>query len=321
MPQMSDSSSLSVVIPTHETRELVLRCLESLSPPEVFPPELEVIVVDDGSSDGTSEAIRIRFPGIRIVRHETAQGFSRAATAGLDAAGGNFRLLLNSDTRLQAGSLDTLMRRFRAHPGNEIIGARLLDPDGTFQWSGGAFPTSLWLFALVSGLGAFRAKLMGARKMQAGSSARPVDWVSGAAMAFRAEVWESLRPLDDGFAFYAQDLDFCYRGRIRGISSVLLPEFRVVHEHGGTVRMKGGAVAGVEPEKLWPDLLRFVAMHRSPRVYRRTRRIMMLAAGLRLAGRSCAGFFMTGAPGCAWRDDSERFRRAAARLSRNAASP
>jgi len=323
MPSVAGYPSLSVIIPTHETRELVLRCLDSLRPPYGFPAELEVIVVDDGSSDGTSEAIRLRFPGIRILRHDQATGFSRAASAGLDAAAGSWRLLLNSDTRLPEGSLDTLMRRFHAHSDPEIIGARLLDPDGTPQWSGGAFPTSLWLFALVSGLGPLRAKLLGNRKTPADSSgsARPVDWVSGAAMAFRAEVWEKLRPLDDGFAFYAQDLDFCYRGRAAGIPSVLLPEFRVIHEHGGTVRMHSGAVAGVEPEKLWPDLLRFVAMHRSPRVYRRTRRIMLLGAGLRLAGRRCAGCFVTGASGLAWRDDTERFRRAAARLSRNAASP
>lgn len=322
MGAMSGQARLSVVIPTHETHDLVLRCLESLDACSPISAGLEIIVVDDGSSDGSSESIKSRFPQVKLLKNEHAQGFSLAACSGLDMAGGDFLLLLNSDTRMRRGSLDALLKRLKHHSDLEIIGAQLLNPDGSGQWSGGAFPTPLWLFALVSGLGALRGEFLARSRPSSprGAGASPVDWVSGAAMAFRREVWEQVGPFEHSFAFYAQDLDFCYRAHEAGINSVLLPEFRVFHEHGGTVRSREGAVDSVEPEKLWPDLLRFVRMHSNPRRADLIRHLMRCGALMRLAVRICRGRLMGARDRREWRRDTESFRRAAAQLSRNAAS-
>src|SRR5215208_3818384 len=165
----------SIVIPTHDTRDLVLRCLESLDASPV-PGGLEVILVDDASRDGMAEAVGQRHPEVMVLRNETPQRFTRSANLGL-------------------------------------AGARLHYPDGSAQWSGGREPSLAWFFALASGLPALLARLPLYRRLKPLDSQGParVDWVTGAAMAFRRAVWEAAGPLDEGFRFYAQDLDFCLR--------------------------------------------------------------------------------------------------------------
>lgn len=318
---MPQQELLSIVIPTHNTKKLVLGCLESLEASASAGWALEIIVVDDASTDGSAEAILGRFPDIRVLSHDRAQGFSKAANAGLKAAKGSRFLLLNSDTRLPSLSLEALEREFEEHGVPQIIGAQLLNPDGSPQWSGGDFPSGLWLFALTSGLGALRSRLMRPDRRNSGEAGRVVDWVSGAAMAFDRRVWEQVGPLDESFSFYGQDLDFCRRARKAGIETILLPDFRVVHEHGGTVQRRGSAVGTVDPGLLWIDLLRYVELHHSPEVFRRFRRLMRLGAKMRLAGRGVVGLSKKGEARRQWMEDSDTYRRAAAELSRNAASP
>src|SRR5437764_10842555 len=115
--------SLSVVIPTHDTRELTLACLASLYRSAV--PGMEVIVVDDASGDGTTEAVRERFPAAIVLRHEAAQRFTRAANAGLARAQGEILLLLNSDTEVEPGGLAELIAVFHREPELGIAGALL----------------------------------------------------------------------------------------------------------------------------------------------------------------------------------------------------
>src|SRR4051794_21990628 len=102
-PDSSRPPSLSIVVPTHDTRDLTLACLGSIfrSPVE----GMEVILVDDASRDGTAEAVRERFPTVRVERHETAERFTRSANEGLTRAKGEILLLLNSDTEVEPNGL------------------------------------------------------------------------------------------------------------------------------------------------------------------------------------------------------------------------
>jgi GT2 family glycosyltransferase len=257
--------TLSVVVPTHQTRGLTLRCLEAVlaAPP---PGGLEVILVDDGSTDGTAEEAGRRFPEVAIVRHERAEGFTRSANQGLARARGGLLLLLNSDTEVAPGALARLAEAFAASPRLGVAGAALVYPDGRPQWSGGPEPSCAWMFALGSGLPALLSRLPGYRRARplAVAERRPVGWVTGAAMAFRRALWEHAGPLDEAFGFYAQDLDFCVRARAAGWEVALLPEVRVLHHHGATIGQRAGAVSGQHLGLLWGDLLRWAAKHRGP---------------------------------------------------------
>ncbi|HEX7183752.1 MAG TPA: glycosyltransferase family 2 protein [Thermoanaerobaculia bacterium] len=283
---------LSIVIPTHGTRELTLRCLESLE--RSAPPETEILLVDDGSRDGTAEAIATRFPSVRVLRNEEPAGFTRAANQGLETARGILLLLLNSDTEVEPPALDALAARFAADTSLGVVGAALHYPDGSPQWSGGAEPSLAWFFALSSGLPALLRRLPFYRRIRplaAEAGPRRVGWVTGAALAIRREAWEAAGPLDERFRFYGQDLDLCLRVRQAGWEVEVAPGFRVLHHHGATIGRDSGAVGILgrqHPALLWTDLLRWARKHKGERWAARAARALRWGAALRLAGRRLA---------------------------------
>ena len=307
--------SLSIVIPTHDTRDLVLRAVASvLAQPESATAEL--IVVDDGSADGTTEALAAAAPAARVLRSATPSGFTAAANRGLAAARGDLILLLNSDAELEGGALAALAAAFVAEPSLGIAGARLFYPTGEPQWSAGRAPSLLWLFGLASGLPALLHRWSGRRpgrghgEVGDRDEGTEVDWVSGAALALRRSVWEACGPLDESFRFYAQDLDFCWRARRRGFRVRVVPDFAVRHHHGATIGRQSGAAAHAQPELLWTDLLRWAGKARGPVWQRRAARALSAGAALRLAGRRLALPFVPAPRRAPWRAETAAFRAA-----------
>ncbi|HEX3529717.1 MAG TPA: glycosyltransferase family 2 protein [Thermoanaerobaculia bacterium] len=303
--------SLSVVIPAHNTRELTLRCVASLAAAGV--PDLQVVVVDDGGTDGTAEALEIAGPHLEILRLSPAAGFTCAANQGLMRARGDVLLLLNSDTEVEPGAFVPLLAAFARNPRLGAAGAVLHYPDGSPQWSGGRAPGLLWLFALASGLPALLARLPRWRRVKpVGAPPGAVEWVTGAALALRRSAWEAVGPMDEGFRFYAQDLDLCLRLRQAGWTVELVPEFRVLHHHGATIGRASGGSGRQNPELLWTDLLRWAGKHRGVAWARRVARALCAGAALRLLGRGLATPLVAAERRAGWREESGAFRRAAA---------
>jgi len=294
---------LSIVIPTHGTRDLVLRCLESLAAAPVAGQE--VIVVDDASRDGTAEAVAQSHPEVTVLRNEEPLRFTRSANLGLARAGGEILLLLNSDTEVAPGGLAGLAGVFAGEPRLGIAGALLHYPDGSPQWSGGREPSAAWFFALSSGLPALLARLPVYRRLKPLDAPAPaqVDWVTGAAMAFRRSVWEAVGPLDEGFRFYAQDLDFCLRARRAGWEVAVRPELRVLHHHGATIGQAPGARRRQNPELLWSDLLRWARKHHGAAWAARAEAALRAGGALRLGSRRLARPFLPGDKRAEWRED------------------
>lgn len=264
---------ISVVIPTHDTRELTLRCLASLEGGSTRPEQ--VIVVDDASADGTARATVERHPEVQVLHNERALGFSGASNRGLAEARGAILLLLNSDTEVAPDCLEGYERAFREQADLGVAGAALSDPDGTPQWSGGSTPSPLWLFAASSGIGPLVGRLR--RRRGKVAPARRVDWVAGTALAMRREVWESCGPLDERFALYCQDLDLCLRAGEAGWRVRVLPQCRVLHHHGATISRTSGERQDLE--RLWTDLVLWSAKWDGEAAARRTARILR-AGGL-----------------------------------------
>jgi N-acetylglucosaminyl-diphospho-decaprenol L-rhamnosyltransferase len=299
---------LSIVIPTHGTRDLVLRCLESLAAAPVAGQE--VIVVDDASRDGTAEAVEQSHPAVTVLRNEEPLRFTRSANLGLARAGGEILLLLNSDTEVAPGGLASLAGVFASGPRLGIAGALLHYPDGSSQWSGGREPSLAWFFALSSGLPALLARLPLYRRVKPLDSPAParVDWVTGAAMAFRRSVWEAVGPLDEGFRFYAQDLDFCLRARRAGWNVEVRPELRVLHHHGATIGQAPGARQRQNPELLWSDLLRWARKHHGAAWAARAETALRAGGALRLGSRTLARPFLGADRRAEWREDDRVVR-------------
>lgn len=310
---------LSIVIPTQDTRDLALRCLESLAASPV--PGMEVILVDDASGDGTAETVRERYPEAVVLRNETPQRFTRSANLGLARARGEILLLLNSDTEVGPGGLERLLAAFEREARLGIAGALLHYPDGSPQWSGGREPSAAWFFALTSGLPALLARLPLYRRAKPLAPKAParVDWVTGAAMAFRRAVWEQAGPLDEGFRFYAQDLDFCLRARRAGWDVEVRPEFSVLHHHGATIGRAPGARRRQNPELLWSDLLRWARKHHGPAWAARAEAALRTGGALRLGSRKLARPFLRVDQKEEWQEDDQRLRSALQALTMRSA--
>lgn len=270
-------ADLSVVIPTFNTASMTLRCCQAVL--ASMPESTEVIVVDDGSSDGTAALLAREVPAVRIVRLETNRGFAPAANAGVAAAHGEVILLLNSDALVVADALRAMVAVFENEPRLGVAGARLLNEDGTPQWSGGPTPTLPWMIGVVSGAGHLARHF----RRRGANHARKVDWVSGAALAFRRGVWADAGPLNERFLFYSQDIYFCLRARDAGWDVRIVEEARVTHGLGGTV--SAGNPLRHDPARLWPDLLAWGSAYYGKPWAARARAVLVIVAALRVAWR------------------------------------
>jgi GT2 family glycosyltransferase len=268
---------LSVIIPTYDTAEMTLVCCATVV--AALPDDAEVIVVDDGSTDDTAPRIHAAFPSVTVLRQPVNRGYSAAVNAGVAASRGELVLLLNSDTRVPAGTLDAYVSAFEDDPDLGIAGAQLVNADGSAQWSAGAVPAMLWMVVAVSGVAAFARPF----RRRRGKKKDNVGWVSGAAMAFRRSVWATAGPLREDFRFYAQDLDFCVRARRAGWKVRLLPHVRVEHRQGGTIART--AALPYAPDLLWLDLLTWGRGEYGEAWAQRARRAMIVAAAARIAAR------------------------------------
>jgi N-acetylglucosaminyl-diphospho-decaprenol L-rhamnosyltransferase len=309
--------SLSVVVPTRDTRTLTLRCLATVVPQ--LPPDAEVIVVDDDSRDDTIAALAATHSAARVVRLAPARGFTRAANAGLAVATGELLWLLNSDTEIAPRAVSALRGAFARNDHLGAAGPLLVAPDGSPQWSGGRMPNARWLFALASGIAANAARLPGYRRWRpmSGHDGRPVEWIPGTALMLRAAAWRAVGPLDETLALYAQDLDYGRRLRAAGWDVALVRAARVAHVGGATVeRVRAATTAGQDVAALWTDLVRVVAKHDGAAAATTAARTLAAGGALRLIIRRALRPFVAAGHRADWNRDTAAYARALAAVRR-----
>jgi GT2 family glycosyltransferase len=221
---------VSVVIVSWNVRELLRGCIESVL--SGHGPSVEVIVIDNASKDGSAEMVKGRFPEVDLVASESNLGFSRANNVGLERASGRYVFFLNPDTLLRNGTLAQMVRVLEEDRGVDMVGPRLVFPDGTTQPQCRLPTIGQTLFhALYFHRIPFLNQLV---DRQTGDAAGPsggleVEAVSGAAMLARREVLNELRGFDDSFLYTCEDIDLCLRLRARGSRILYLADAEVVH--------------------------------------------------------------------------------------------
>jgi len=203
-------------------------------------PELEVqvVVLDNGSRDGSVEMVRERFPGVRLLESGENVGFARGYNRAAEEAEGRYLLMLNPDTVAQPNALERLVGFLDSDREAGAAGPRLLNADGSLQFSCRRFPRPMAAILRNTPLGRIAPENRFTRDYLMTdwdhSTVREVDWVSGAAICIRREAWEEVGGFDEGFFMYAEDIDWCLRAQQAGWRICYVPEAVIVHRIGAS---------------------------------------------------------------------------------------
>lgn len=222
---------ISLVIVNYNTREELKSALRSIYALN-GADELEVLVVDNGSADGSQEMVRSEFPGAHLVINEENRGYSQACNLGIMHTDAPYVMMLNSDIEFKESGPRELVEFLESHPRVGAVGPQLLNRDGSLQHSCRNFPS------LLESLGhAFLGDLFPRNPFTRSyhmvdfdhTRASSVDWVSGAAMMLRRSAYEEVGGFDEGYFMYVEDVDLCWRLREAGWETYYYPEVKVVH--------------------------------------------------------------------------------------------
>ncbi len=236
---------LSVLIVTWNVRELTLECLRRVQPAAGELP-LEVVLVDNASTDGTADAVAVNFPEVRIIRNARNEGFPRANNQASAVARGRYILYLNADALVEPGTLRSCMDELERDPEVGIVGCRLAYPDGRTQYECARRTYRLrdlaaelfYLHMFFPHSRLFAGQLMGEWDH---AGRRDVELISGAFLMARREVVDAVGGLPDEFFMYHEDAAFCLRARRLGWRIRYLGDATTVHVSGQSTGRKAGA--------------------------------------------------------------------------------
>jgi N-acetylglucosaminyl-diphospho-decaprenol L-rhamnosyltransferase len=211
-------TDLSVSIVNTNSRELLLACLETLR-----GTTAEIVVLDNASEDGSADAVRERFPDVRVLAQEFRAGFGANHNTVIRATEGRYVYVLNEDTTADDWGFARIVEYLDAHPRVAALGPRLTYPDGRLQDSAWRFPTPL-----VSTLGLLTVGKLGVKQSR-GDAPHAVDWVMGAALVLRRDALDEVGLFDDEFFLYSEEVDLQFRLRQAGWDVHYFPSATVVH--------------------------------------------------------------------------------------------
>ena len=281
---MAEPGVVSAVVVTYDALPWIENCLDSLT-------GVATVVVDNGSSDGTVDFVRERYPAVQLVESEN-RGLGAGWNTGIRETTSTWVLLLNADAWMTPGSLDRLVDFAETQPRAAVVGPRLRNPDRTLQRSVRGYPT-VWRLA---------TEYLFLRKLAPRSSAlnafyaggfdhdevRSVEVVMGACMLLRRQAIDEVGECDEDYFLFSEETDWCFRFHEAGWDVVFFPGAECVH-------VRGASHSGrLYRENLRGHLL-FLSKHRGPRVAEHARRLLLVSLRLR-------GFAFRGERGQAYRD-------------------
>jgi hypothetical protein len=263
-PEQKVKPRASVVVVNWNTRELILQCVASIKKAE---PELllKIVVVDNGSSDGSADAVEAAHPDVCLVRSGENLGFAKGNNLGFRHAEGDYVVLLNSDTIVLDGAISRLVQYLDEHSDVGVVGGQQLDGTGRFSPSGNWFP-SIWTdLSVVTGLHRFRFwfldKKLPLAKLWFQTDTGEVDWVGGSFVAVRRRVLDEVGNLPEEFFMYGEDVEWCWRIRDAG--------WRIAYVHGAPIvhlenRSADQLFKSQKGHRLLDGFFTFAYRHRNP---------------------------------------------------------
>lgn len=229
---------LSIIIVNYNTKELLRQTVNSIQSNPAKHSQ-ETIIVDNSSSDGSVEMVWSEMPQVRLIANTVNEGFAKANNKGIRYASGRYVLLLNSDTVVLPGTLDTMIEFMDNHTLVGAVGCKVVLPDGSLDKAcRRSFPTpmnSLYHALGLSHLFPNHPKFSQYNLTHLDEDETyPVDCLVGAFMMVRREVIEQIGGLDEQFFMYGEDIDWCYRIKEAGWQIYYYPEAKIIHYKGAS---------------------------------------------------------------------------------------
>jgi GT2 family glycosyltransferase len=228
---------VSIIIVNWNTKELLLNCIESLYD-ETHDAAMEIIVVDNGSSDGSPEAVKSTYPQVKVICNNENLGFAKANNIGIAESVGRYVCLVNSDIKALDAVVDRLSAYMDQHPEIGAIGPKTVNDDMSIRVNTRRFPT-LWntfcetffLADLFPSHSLFRGRTM---TWFSHMETKNVDVLSGCFLMVRREVVEKVGALDDTFFIYGEDTDWCKRMNQNKWAVVFFADTKAIHYAGAS---------------------------------------------------------------------------------------
>lgn len=230
-----NEKKLSIIIVSYKVKDHILSCLSSIFENRADWP-LEVILVDNNSKDSTVDMIKDDFKNVIIIENDRNLGFAVANNQGLKKATGEYILFLNPDTKVLPETFDKSIAFLENNPEAGAVGCRILNPDGTLQYSCKSYP-SFWNYFFES---TFLYKLFPKNRWIGKfymtnfdyAEVKEVDVVSGAYLLMRSRLLEEIGGWDERFFIYSEETDLCYRIKKSGKKIYFIPQAQIIHWGG-----------------------------------------------------------------------------------------
>lgn len=271
---------LSVVVICWNDLKVIGNCLQSILN-ETQQIDFEIIVSDNGSTDGSVQHIRKHFSGVRIIENKTNLGFAKGNNAGIRAAQGDYVLILNPDTIIHNRALEKLVIYADRHPEAGAFGCRVLNSDGSLQHTAQPAPT-VWRYLIgalcIRWLGKFSDLFLAdTYGSWDGRTERPIGFQAGCCLLVRGKLLQKLKGFDSRFFHQYEDADLCHRVWNSGNSVLFFPEAEITHI-GGRNRGSYPIRVVLETER---SKYRYFHKHNGVKGLVRIRYVSLIAFGLR----------------------------------------
>jgi len=269
---------LSIVILCWNDRNVIAECLQSIYG-TTHATEFEVIVSDNGSTDGSIDLIRTNYPQVQVIENGCNLRFAKANNVGVKASRGDYVLILNPDTVIHEGALDAMVRIADLHPQIGAFGCRVLNSDGSYQVSARPFASlrGEWIVALYLRWLSYVSERLRADAYPGwkGETPRQVDWITGCFMLIRADVFREVGGFDEQFFYYYEDMDLCRQIRAAGYQVAYVPDASITHLKGQSTNLRLPPVTFALDRQI--TRFRYYYKYYGRRGVRRARRIALVS--------------------------------------------
>lgn len=229
---------LSIIIVNWKVRYLLEKCLDSIYA-YAGKYNIEVVVIDNDSRDGTAEMVMVQYPEVIMIALPSNNGFAKANNLGIKRSSSDLVMLLNPDTEITAGFFDKIFDYFHKNPEVGVVGPQILNPDRTNQPSVRSFPTLLsQILILLKLRNIIKDKTPGLKNYLQFDfdyqQEQTVEQIMGAAMIIRRKILDEIGLLDEKFFIWFEEVDFCKRAHDAGIIIKYLPTAKIIHHSGAS---------------------------------------------------------------------------------------